>query len=188
MDDVELEGEEDDEGSDAESNPDIPIISGNSKDAPNLPSKPIPVPPAAPVANEGLRHSNRNQKPSQLVKEILNKTGVMSNKPSDIQKGLAMGIQAPTVDDAITAEDLDEEDDAGEEADDKLVEEIGGAAMAAAMAEILGLEPWNFKEAMEGPEWPKWKEAIVTEHKALEAFRTWVVKKPPPGASIVRST
>ena len=75
----------------------------------------------------------------------------MSNKPSDIQKGLVMGIQAPTVNDAITAEDLDEEDDAGDEADDELVEEIGGAVMA----EILGLEPWNLKEVVEGPEWPK---------------------------------
>ena len=75
-------------------------------------------------------------------------TSVMSNKPSDIQKGLVMGIQAPTVNNAITAEDLDEEDDAGDEADDELVEEIGGAAMA----EISGLEPWNLKEVVEGPE------------------------------------
>ena len=82
-----------------------------------------------------------------------------------------MGIQAPTVDDVITAEDLDEEDDTGDEAD-KLVEEIGGAAIAAATAEISGLELWNLKEAIEGPEWPKWKEAIIMEHKALEAFRT----------------
>jgi hypothetical protein len=48
------------------------------------------------------------------------------------------------------------------------VEEIGGAAMA----QISGLELRNLKEAIEGPEWPKWQEAIVMEHKALEAFRT----------------
>ena len=99
-----------------------------------------------------------------------------------------MGIQAPTVNDAITAEDLDEEDEAGDEADDELVEEIGGAVMAAVMAQISGLELQNLKEAMEGPEWPKWQEAIVTKHKALEAFGTWVVEKPPLGASIVGST
>jgi hypothetical protein len=56
------------------------------------------------------------------------------------------------------------------------------------MAQISGLELRNLKEAIEGPEWPKWQEAIVMEHKALEAFGTWVVEKPPPGASIVRST
>jgi hypothetical protein len=189
VDDVELEGEEDDEESDAESNPDIPIIPGNPIDAPNLLNQPVPIPPAAPVANEGLRHSNRNRKPSQLVKDILNKTGVTSNKPSDIRKGLVTGIQPPTADDAVTAEDLDKEDDGGDEAaDNELVEEIGGAAMAAAMAQISGLEPRNLKEAMEGPEWPKWQEAIVTEHKALEAFGTWVVEKPPLGASIIGST
>jgi hypothetical protein len=45
------------------------------------------------------------------------------------------------VDDAVTAEDLDEEDDGGDEAaDNKLVEEIGGAAMAVAMVQISGLE------------------------------------------------
>ena len=102
---------------------------------------------------------------------------------------MATGIQAPTANDTITAEDLEEEDDGDDEiSDEGLVEEIGGAAMAAAMAEILGLEPRNLKEAMEGPEWPKWQEAIITEHKALEAFETWVVEKPPLGASIVRST
>jgi hypothetical protein len=83
-DNVELEGEEDDEESDAESNPDIPIIPGNPIDAPNLPNQPIPIPPAAPVANEGPCRSNRNRKLSQLVKDILNKTGIMSNKPLDI--------------------------------------------------------------------------------------------------------
>jgi hypothetical protein len=83
-DNVELEGEEDNKESDAESNPDIPIIPRNPTDAPNLPNQPIPIPPAAPVANEGPRHSNRNRKPSQLVKDILNKTGITSNKPSDI--------------------------------------------------------------------------------------------------------
>ena len=40
VDDVKLEGEEDDEGSGAESNPNIPIISDNPKDAPNLPNEP----------------------------------------------------------------------------------------------------------------------------------------------------
>jgi hypothetical protein len=36
------------------------------------------------MTNEGPCCSNQNWKPSQLVKDILNKTGIMSNKPSDI--------------------------------------------------------------------------------------------------------
>jgi len=63
VDDVELEGEKDDDESDAESNPDIPIIPGDPKvvtNAPNLANEPNPVPPPAPVANEGPRRSNRN--------------------------------------------------------------------------------------------------------------------------------
>ena len=149
-DDVKLEGEEDDDESDAESNPDIPIIPGDPKvamNAPNHPNEPNPVPPAAPVANEGPHRSNWNRKPSQLVKKILNKTGVTSNKPSDLRKGLATGIQAPTAIDTVTAEDLEEEDDSDDEiADEGLVEEIG-AAMAVAMAQISGLELRNLKEA-----------------------------------------
>jgi len=41
---------------------------------------------------------------------------------------------------------------------------------------------------MEGPEWPKWREAILTEQKALEAHETWVLEKPPPGTNIVGLT
>ena len=42
---------------------------------------------------------------------------------------------------------------------------------------------------VEEQQWQQqWQEAIVTEHKALEAFGTWAVEKPPPGASIVGLT
>jgi hypothetical protein len=60
VDNVKLEGEEDDEELDAESNPDISIIPGNPIDAPNLPNQPIPISPAAPMTNEGPCCSNQN--------------------------------------------------------------------------------------------------------------------------------
>ncbi|OJT10146.1 Retrovirus-related Pol polyprotein from transposon TNT 1-94 [Trametes pubescens] len=69
--------------------------------------------------------------------------------------------------------------------EDLLVEEIGGAAMAAQMAEVEGLDPRSLAEAKRRPEWPCWEEAMEEELHALEAHKMWHLEKPPPGANIV---
>lgn len=69
--------------------------------------------------------------------------------------------------------------------EDLLIEEIGGAAMAAHMAEVEGLDPRSLAEAKQRPEWPRWEEAMEEELNALEVHGTWRLEKPPPGANVV---
>jgi hypothetical protein len=57
-----------------------------------------------------------------------------------------------------TIEEVDEEENVNEQGE--LVEEISGVVMVAKMAEAHGLEPKSLVEAMKGPDWPRWQEAI----------------------------
>ncbi|OJT04896.1 Retrovirus-related Pol polyprotein from transposon TNT 1-94, partial [Trametes pubescens] len=83
-----------------------------------------------------------------------------------------------------TLQEKREADDA-RAVEDLLIEEIGGTAMAAQMAEVEGLDPRSLAEAKRRPEWPRWEEAMEEELTALEAHRTWRLEKPPPGANVV---
>ncbi|TFY51058.1 hypothetical protein EVJ58_g10760 [Rhodofomes roseus] len=64
----------------------------------------------------------------------------------------------------------------------ELVEEVSGAAMAAHIANVEGLDPRSIEEAKRRPEWPRWQEAVLEEVRALEAHGTWRLERPPPGA------
>ena len=72
-----------------------------------------------------------------------------------------------------------------ERAVEDLLEEIGAVAMAAQMAEAEGLDPRSLAEAKRRLEWPRWEEAMEEELHALEAHKTWRLKRPPPNANVV---
>ncbi|KZT66427.1 hypothetical protein DAEQUDRAFT_651597, partial [Daedalea quercina L-15889] len=116
-------------------------------DEPHTPPMPPqssnPLPPPTP-------RISHVQKPSQKASDILVGRGADKNVPR--------GVQVPK-------EDTPTESD--------LIEEVSGAAMAAYIADIKGLDPRSLEEAKRRPEWPRWKEAMEEELHALEAHGTW---------------
>jgi hypothetical protein len=67
----------------------------------------------------------------------------------------------------------------------ELDEEVGGTAMAAEMGMVSSLEPRSLAEAMKGPDWHHWKEAMEEELASLEAHGTWKLVDLPTGANLV---
>jgi hypothetical protein len=92
------------------------------------------------------------------------------------QKGRVLGPQVPNT--------LGEANEPTDKHGD-LPEMVGAAAMADAMADAHGLEPRSLAEAMRSPAWPQWKDAMLEEHAALDAHKTWPLEKPPLRANVV---
>jgi hypothetical protein len=130
--------------------------------APNLPVPNAPVPPAAPM--QPVRRSSRARLPSQYVRDI--QSGKFSADGKT--KSLPRGIRNP---DNADLPQLDEE--------------VGGVAMAAVMSDAEALEPRNLKEAMNSPDWSRWKEAMDDELASLESHGTWRAEHAPAGTNIV---
>ena len=174
VDDVELEGEyqESDkhestasESADESSEPEDEPASEPEDEPTSEPDEPRTPPsqPAELVAPPAPR-AVRIRKPSAKVSDIL------EGKSAD--KDVPRGVQLPLPELVIPTE-----------AD--LTEEVSGMAMAAQIADVEGLDPRSLEEAKRRPEWPRWKEAMEEERRALEAHGTWQLEKPPAGANIV---
>ena len=88
-----------------------------------------------------------------------------------------MGIQV--VDKATT-----NENESGGLADEWEIPEGIDFMMATVMDVTEGLNP-TYKEAKTCPDWPRWKEAIEAEWKALVDNGTWKLVEHPEGANIV---
>ena len=56
--------------------------------------------------------------------------------------------------------------------------------MATVMDAAEGLNP-TYEEAKKRPDWPRWKEAIEAEWKALEDNGTWKLVERPEGVNVV---
>ena len=66
-------------------------------------------------------------------------------------------------------------------------EVVNALALAAAASEVEGLEPSSLAEAKRRLDWPRWKEAIDEELKALVEYDTWEVDDLPPDGNLVGS-
>lgn len=170
VDDIELEGEHVETASNKPESvasepeePEEPSLEqpSDTEDVPDEPHTPPmpphvdPLPPPAPCIS-------RIRKLSHKVSEILEGRSADKHVPRGVQ---------------VLKETLPVEPD--------LVKEVTGAAMAAHIADVEGLDPRSLEEAKCRPEWPRWKEAMEEEQRALEAHRTWRLEKPPAGVNIV---
>lgn len=125
----------------------------------NEPSTPPTSPKPEVLEPPPAPRPMRIRKPSQKVSDILAGKGADSSVPR--------GVQTPV------------------EPAAELLEEVSGAAMAAQIAEVEGLDPQSLAEAKCRPEWLRWQEAMQEELRALEAHSTWRLERPPPDANIV---
>jgi len=125
-----------------------------------------------PVA-EGRGHRIRKESP--YVRQIREGVGRASNLPNS--RAVPLGIQV--IDEATV-----NENESGRVADDCEIPEGIDFAMATVMDAAEGLNP-TYDEAKRHPDWPKWKEAIDMEFKALEDNGTWKLVERPEGVNVV---
>jgi hypothetical protein len=112
--------------------------------------------PTNPMLPE-ICHPECQKQPSRYVRDI--QSGEFSTGTNE---KLPKGLQVPTMD-----------------------EEINGIAMSVKMDEVSGLLPSSLNEAMQSPDWLRWKEAMDEEREALEAHGTWKVVDAPKGSNVI---
>src|SRR6266576_5052297 len=66
-------------------------------------------------------------------------------------------------------------------------EDVNALALAAAISDVEGMEPSLLAEAKRRLDWPRWKEAIDEELKALQEYDTWEVDNLPPDGNLIGS-
>ena len=98
---------------------------------------------------------------------------------SNLPKSWAVPLGIQVVDEATT-----NENESGRLADEWEIPKGIDFAMATVIDATEGLNP-TYKEAKTCPDWPRWKEAIEAEWKALVDNRTWKLVECPEGTNIV---
>lgn len=145
------------ETEDAENeHPTLPTSNAIPNDTPTI-EEPTIEEPEAPVA-EGRGH--RIRKEFAYVRQIREGVGHASNLPKS--RAVPLGIQVVDEVDEAAAN----ENESGRLADEWEIPEGIDFAMATVMDAVEGLNP-TYEEAKTRPDWPKWKEAIEAEWKAL---------------------
>ncbi len=130
--------------------------------APDPAPNPVPANPTLPP----LRRSSRIRQPSHYVRDLQSGKFVTGDRASAIPRG----IQAPN-NDVIP----------------EMVEDVNALALAAATSDVEGMEPSSLAEAKRRPDWPRWKEAIDEELRALQEYETWEVDDLPPDGNLIGS-
>jgi len=125
-----------------------------------------------PVA-EGRGH--RIRKESAYIRQIREGIGRASNLPNS--RAVPLGIQ-------VVEEATENENESGGLAEEWEIPDGIDFAMATVMDAAEGLNP-TYEEAKKRPDWPRWKEAIEAEWKALEDNGTWKLVERPEGVNVV---
>ena len=154
--------------------PTLPTSNAVPNDTPTI-EEPTIEEPEAPVA-EGRGH--RIRKESAYVRQIREGVGHASNLPKS--RAVPLGIQVVDEVDEAAAN----ENESGRLADEWEIPEGIDFAMATVMDAAEGLNP-TYEEAKTRPDWPKWKEVIEAEWKALVDNGTWKLVERPEGANVV---
>ena len=153
-----------------ETNADLPIL----WDQPNNALEPKNPPPDDLLPPES---DKRIQKPSQLIKDLLEGHGTWSNNPNDpvIPLGVQLSAEGGAYDDNLTNW-LDD-----------VPTHVEGYAFATVTGVSEALEPWSLAKTKRGGNWLLWEKAIHKELVTLQHAGTWKLVDAPQGANVIGS-